>query len=82
MGEGQGREKVTDCPSSAHGSGLLPLRAEDQFLHAPVVHVGDIQRVVRRARDSVRPIRLADVVTRDEDSASPSGGELSLPYVH
>src|SRR6266851_4541026 len=38
------------------------LRVEDQFLHAPVVHVGDIDRVLRRAGDAVDPVELAELV--------------------
>ena len=37
---------------------LLPFR--DQLLHAPVVHVSDVNQVLRWAGDAVSPIKLAE----------------------
>src|SRR6478672_82738 len=41
-----------------------PLRVERELLHAPVVHVGDVQIVFSRARDGVNPVELLHLMAR------------------
>src|ERR1043166_955226 len=60
--------------SSGRGGGSL----DHDLLHAPVVHVGDVNRVLVRARQAVRPIELAHVVARLSEHADDLSVERHL----
>src|SRR4051812_7157908 len=71
-------ETATSGIGGEPGASDIPSRMQDQLLDAPVVHVGDVDGVFRRAGDAVRPVELPELVTGLAEHADDGAVEGQL----